>query len=174
MSNTQQPHNKTKMALAFVFRLSTDIKSDTKIILAGDLIEANRIATQAGMSPSQRVLENVAPVGNWLYQLLILSQDPDLSFMLNEENKEELADVVNPEYINDCFGAAGGPQNEPGVNPFNVDLHSMGTPLDQKGQYFLMSSGLGSEGYRPHPCNRLYLINTKTGNRIDIFLGKDF
>lgn len=166
--------NETKFALAFTFRLSVDVRSDAKIVLAEDLIQANEILAGHGVDMIQCQLDNVTPVRDRLYSILLLSQDKDLSFLLTEEDKNLLVCVVNPEFINDSFSVMGGEKNEPGVNPFHVDLESMGTPLDKNGTYMLMSAGLNSEGYRPHPRHRIYLINTVTGNRIDIFLGKNF
>lgn len=164
----------TKIVLAFTFRMSLSFISETKVVLAGSLIEANAIAAKAGIDIQVAVLENVAPLSRWMYLIIAMAQDASLGSTLGEDDKDLLAGVVNPEYINDGFAVAGGIRNEPGENPFHVDSLSMGTLLDSKGTYVFMSAGLNSDGYRPHPMNRLYLVNTKTGNRIEIYLGKDF
>lgn len=164
----------TKIVLAFTFRMSLSIISETKVVLAGSLVEANAIAAKAGIDTQVAVLENVAPLSRLYYMVITLSQDKTLGDTLSEDDKDLLAGVVNPEYINDGFAVGGGIRNEPGENPFHVDLLCMGTALDSKGTYVFMSAGLNSDGYRPHPLNRLYLVNTKTGNRIEIYLGKDF
>lgn len=58
-----------------------------------------------------------------------------------------------------------------GANPFRHDSMSMGTPLVR--DFVVMHPGYDSKE-SPHPIGWIYLVNTRTGNRVKILIDDNF